>query len=95
MAVAVSTSANLILNSWAHDADALAESVNDLSPREQQIIELVAADRTFKSIASELGIAPATVRQHLATARLKFRCKTSLRLMRLVTVAELLGLWSV
>ncbi len=93
--MAPSTSANLVPNSWDQIADTLSQAVNDLSPREQQIIELVAADRTFKSIAGELGIAPATVRQHLATARLKFRCKTSLRLMRLVTVAELLGLWSV
>ncbi|RAR59202.1 LuxR family transcriptional regulator [Paraburkholderia unamae] len=39
--------------------------VDDLSPRELGVARLVAAGRTHKEIAKLLGIAPATVRNHL------------------------------
>jgi DNA-binding CsgD family transcriptional regulator/GAF domain-containing protein len=38
-----------------------------LSPREQQIAESYAAGCNYQEIAAELGIAPSTVRTHLAT----------------------------
>ena len=41
--------------------------MRDLSPRQREILALVAAGRTSKEIASELGISESTVNWHLAT----------------------------
>lgn len=40
----------------------------DLSPRQREILDLVAAGRTSKEIASELGISESTVNWHISNA---------------------------
>ena len=42
--------------------------MKDLSPRQREILALVAAGRTSKEIASALGISESTVNWHLANA---------------------------
>lgn len=39
-----------------------------LTPRQQQIVELVARGQSSKAIAHQLGIAPRTVEDHIAEA---------------------------
>ncbi|MGD0537914.1 MAG: LuxR C-terminal-related transcriptional regulator [Verrucomicrobiota bacterium] len=43
-----------------------ADATTTLSPRQQQMVELVAQGVSNAKIAAKLGIAPATVRRHLA-----------------------------
>lgn len=56
-----------------HAADAILEL---LSPREVELVRLVAAGHTMKSAARELGLAPSTVRTHLDNAKLKLGAST-------------------
>jgi len=42
--------------------------MGDLSPRQREILRLVAAGRTSKEIAADLGIAESTVNWHLTNA---------------------------
>jgi DNA-binding CsgD family transcriptional regulator len=44
------------------------ESARELSPRQREILALVAAGRTSKEIAGELGISESTVNWHLSNA---------------------------
>jgi DNA-binding CsgD family transcriptional regulator len=46
---------------------AASASLQRLSPRQRDIAERYASGLTYKQIAAELFIAPATVRNHLAT----------------------------
>jgi DNA-binding CsgD family transcriptional regulator len=48
----------------------------DLTPREQQVMQLVAEGLTSARIATELGIAPATVRTHVEHVREKLGART-------------------
>ncbi len=54
-------------------ADAIGEI---LSPREIEVVRLVAEGHTMKSAARELGVAPTTVRTHLDNAKLKLAAST-------------------
>lgn len=47
-----------------------------LSPREQQVVELLAAGRTGDEVAEQLGISPATVRVHVRNATGKLGAST-------------------
>ena len=42
-----------------------------MSPREREVVDLVATGLTHRAIGARLGIAPTTVRGHVATACLK------------------------
>jgi LuxR family transcriptional regulator of spore coat protein len=59
-----------------------------LSPREQQILELVANGYSAKEAASHLGIAPRTVERHIENIRLKMRARNR---AHMVTQAILAG----
>ena len=50
-----------------------------LSPREHQVVELLAAGRTGEEVADELGIAPATVRVHVRNAAGKLGATTRMQ----------------
>ena len=59
-----------------------------LTPREQEILELVAKGLSAKQIAGEIGIAPRTVEGHIDTVRLKVRARNK---AHMVTQAVLAG----
>lgn len=59
-----------------------------LTPREQEILELVAKGLSAKEIAGEIGIAPRTVEGHIDTVRLKVRARNK---AHMVTQAVLTG----
>lgn len=56
--------------SWIADT-----SEPTLSPREQQILELVANGYSAKEAAGQIGIAPRTVDRHIENIRLKMRAR--------------------
>jgi DNA-binding CsgD family transcriptional regulator len=65
------------------DAAALASRLNGnggsrgvLSPREHQVVELLAAGLTGEEVAARLGISPATVRVHIRNATGKLGAST-------------------
>ena len=60
----------VVANSPAHRATSLAQS---LSPREQEVLALVAAGRSNKAIAEELYVSPNTVKTHVASLLNKFQ----------------------
>ena len=55
-------------------------SSNELSPRESQIAESYAAGCSYQEIASDLHIAPSTVRTHLATIYRKLEVSSKVEL---------------
>ena len=57
-----------------------------LSPREREIVELIARGRSGDEIADQLGISPATVRTHVARAKTKLGARNRAQL-----VAKALG----
>ena len=59
------------------DADGQPDGV--LSPREHQVVELLAAGRTGDQVAAQLGIAPATVRVHIRNATGKLGASTRMQ----------------
>ncbi len=60
----------VVVRSPAHRATSLAKS---LSPREQEVLALVAAGRSNKAIAEELYVSPNTVKTHVASLLNKFQ----------------------
>jgi DNA-binding CsgD family transcriptional regulator len=65
-----------------------ARSSPQLSPRQRDVIELVAEGLTSIQIAERLGVSPETVRTHLRNARLKLGASTK---AQAVAVAMLRG----
>lgn len=64
----------------------IEHSIGTLSPRQRQILDLVALRRNSKEIARELGLSPATVDSHVATILTKLGVST-----RREAVERLLG----
>ena len=60
-----------------------------LTPREQQVLELVPGGYSAKEAANEIGIAPRTVERHIENVRLKMRAKNR---AHMVTQAVLAGM---
>jgi FixJ family two-component response regulator len=69
--------------------DALRNAYKTLSPRERQVMALVAAGKMNKQVAGDLGLSEITVKIHRGAAMRKMGAKT---LADLVRMAELLGL---
>lgn len=69
--------------SWLEEGVELA-----LTPREQEILVLVAKGLSAKEIAGQIGIAPRTVEGHIDTVRLKVRARNK---AHMVTQAVLAG----
>ena len=59
---------------WADRLDGSATGV--LSPREHQVVELLAAGLTGDEVGAQLGISPATVRVHIRNATGKLGAST-------------------
>lgn len=57
---------------------------NNLTPREKEVISLVAQGKSYKEMAKELSISDFTVRSHLTNIRMKLRVN---RTSSIVTVA--------
>lgn len=55
-------------------------SVPILTPRQEEIVALLAAGRTSKQLADELGISPRTVEMHLQIALERNGCRTRTQL---------------
>jgi DNA-binding CsgD family transcriptional regulator len=69
--------------SWVEDSNGAT-----LSPRQQQILELVANGYSAKEVAGQIGIAPRTVEGHIESIRLKMRARNR---AHIVTQAVLAG----
>lgn len=61
-----------------------------LTPREQEILELVARGLSAKEIAGQIGIAPRTVEGHIDTVRLKMRARNKTHMVTQAVMAGLL-----
>jgi DNA-binding CsgD family transcriptional regulator len=62
----------------------LRSELDNLSPREMDIAKRFADGKSYKQVAAELDISPATVRTHLATIYNKARVKNKVELIELV-----------
>ncbi len=58
--------ARRVLNSFARPVPSPAVKTAEVTPRERQVLDLLAAGASYKEIAESLGISPATVKNHLA-----------------------------
>lgn len=69
--------ARMVVRSFLEDKT-MANETNQLSPRELEILALVAKGRSNKEVASALNISPGTVRIHLGHIyeKLHVRCRT-------------------
>jgi two-component system nitrate/nitrite response regulator NarL len=67
----------------SHDQNDAADStlVEDLSPREHEVLRLLARGLTDAAIARELGIAAATVRHHMDALRGKLQCHNRVQVL--------------
>jgi len=63
-----------------------------LTPREQEVLGLVAKGLSAKEIAGEIGIAPRTVEGHIDTVRLKVRARNKAHLVTQAVLAGVLKL---
>jgi len=77
-----------LLDGEAQSNDASARGSTELSPRQRDVIELVAEGLTSAEIAQRLDISPETVRTHLRNARLKLGASTK---AQAVAIAMLRG----
>jgi len=57
-----------------------APHVEALSPREREVLALVAEGRSNKAIANELFVSPNTIKTHVASLLTKLRAKTRVQL---------------
>ena len=89
MSRATATEYALMLASSASPLLAPAPGAGQLSPREQQLVTLVAQGRTDAEIAAELYISIRTVRSHLDRIRDKTSCRRRADLTRLALAAGL------
>jgi PAS domain S-box-containing protein len=62
-----------------------------LSPREREIVELVARGRSGQEIADELGLSPETVRTHVDNAKEKFEARNRAQLVAKALGSGLIG----
>ena len=74
---------------WAPIAADEPHALSRLSPREQELVALVAGGRTDAQIAGELYISVSTVRSHLERIRDKTSCRRRADLTRLALQAGL------
>ena len=63
----------------------------ELTPRELEVLALIASGSTAKQIAIELDIAPRTAEQHIEQAKLKLRAKNRTHMVAIAMQMGLLG----
>jgi len=73
----------------AAEADDAAARVAALSPREREVLDLLAAGRSNKAIAQELGLSPRTVEIHRARLMARLGVGSLAEAVRLAVRAEL------
>jgi len=71
------------------EADERRGTVGRLTPREREVLVLIASGRTNKQIAAELGISPRTVETHRESLKRKLRIDTVAGLTRVAIDAGL------
>jgi DNA-binding NarL/FixJ family response regulator len=64
------------------EAGAAGNGGDSLTPREQEIMQLLAEGRSNKEAATNLGISPRTVENHRASIMKKLRCRSMADLVR-------------
>ncbi|MCP5073681.1 MAG: PhnD/SsuA/transferrin family substrate-binding protein [Rhodobacteraceae bacterium] len=64
---------------------ATVDADNPITPREKEVLDLIAAGRSSKEIARELGISPKTVEFHRANLLKKYGARTSSQLVAKAT----------
>ena len=67
------------------EQEALNKRMNDLTPREQDVLNLIVKGRSNKQVASELAISPRTVEIHRARVMEKTEADSVASLVRMVT----------
>jgi FixJ family two-component response regulator len=67
----------------------LRERFDSLSPREQQVMQLVAAGKMNKQVAGVLGLSEVTVKIHRGSAMKKMQARTLADLVRMAEALEL------
>ncbi|HEX3506743.1 MAG TPA: response regulator [Xanthobacteraceae bacterium] len=67
----------------------LQERYEQLTPRERQVVLLVASGLMNKQIAGELSISEVTVKMHRSSAMRKLQAKSAARLARIVQVLDI------
>jgi FixJ family two-component response regulator len=88
-AVAAGVARDTLRRKAADEQKVLREKFAALSPREQQVMQLVAAGRMNKQVARDLGLSEITVKIHRGAAMRKMAART---LADLVRMAQALGL---
>jgi RNA polymerase sigma factor (sigma-70 family) len=68
------------------ERDALQSRMDGLTPREQDVLNLIVKGRSNKQVASELNISPRTVEIHLARVMEKSESDSVASLVRMVTL---------
>lgn len=61
------------------DREEQSRGINSLTPRQQEILRLLAQGSYYKEIGAELGISHATVRAHLHSVYCKLKVKSRAR----------------
>lgn len=64
-----------------HTAAPLHDQIKKLSPRQMEIVELLAQSRTYQDIATILSISPETVRRHVQKACQKMYLENRIQLI--------------
>lgn len=72
----------------ASDPPAIQEAADLLSPREREVLALVAEGRTNKAIADALFVSPNTIKTHVASLLYKLRVETRVQLAALAARHE-------
>jgi FixJ family two-component response regulator len=73
------------------DLSKIRERFRALSPRERQVMELVAAGKMNKQVAGDLGISEITVKIHRAAAMRKMGARTLADLIRMADMLSSKG----
>ena len=90
MSLAIAAEYTVMLTASGSPSRAATPSPGPLSPRERELVTLVAQGRTNAQIAAELHISIRTVGSHLDRIRDKTGCRRRVDLTRLALSAEMI-----
>ncbi len=88
-AVAAALAKDKAQREGASKSDALKAQFATLSPRERQVMALVAAGKMNKQVAGDLGLSEITVKIHRGSAMRKMGAKTLADLVRMAEALDL------
>ena len=72
----------------AQSAPSLGSKLESLSPREREVMELIAAGKTMKQVATQLEISIQTCSKHRARVLEKLDVGNDVELVRLLLIAD-------